>query len=497
MNTRTWLSTALWSSLAICGLLFESSAGAAPVTVKNDWHQIKPPPLRVMKPQQPTRLVLENGIILLLQQDKELPLLSMTVMLRGGSRDEPAGQTGLADIFAESWRSGGTRTRTGDQIDDFLALRAANIETGSEPTRMTLTTHCLKSDFADVLGLAVEVLREPEFRQDKIDIAKRQLNTAISRRNDEPGEIAGRESTKLAYGKDHPLARQEEYATIAAITRDDLLMWHRRFVHAGNMIVGVSGDFEQAEMVALLKQKLATLPTSQKLVIPEMGFVPTRPGLYFVPKKELNQSSIHLVQLGTTRKNPDHYALEVMNEILGGGFWARLFSNIRTKQGLAYNVGGGVGLGWEHPALYKVAMSTKSQTTGKSITALYEQVQGMLMNPPTVDELQKAKDAILNSFVFKFDSKSKILNDRMRLEFSGYPADYTEKYAEQVQKVTLDDVKRVAQKYLNPGGFAVLVVGNPDEVSEQLQQLKHLGPVQIVDITIPPPPARSAAPAPK
>jgi zinc protease len=145
-------------------------------------------------------------------------------------------------------------------------------------------------------------------------------------------------------------------------------------------------------------------------------------------------------------------------------FWARLFSNIRTKQGLAYNVGGGVGLGWEHPALYKVAMSTKSQTTGKSITALYEQVQGMLMNPPTVDELQKAKDAILNSFVFKFDSKSKILNDRMRLEFSGYPADYTEKYAEQVQKVTLDDVKRVAQKYLNPGGFAVLVVGNPDEV---------------------------------
>ena len=485
-------SQALLSSLAVFGLLLSTSAAAGPVTVKNDWHQIKPPPLRVMKPQQPSRVVLANGIVLLLQQDRELPLLSMTVLIRGGSKDEPLDKTGLTDIFAESWRAGGTRTKTGDQIDDFLALRAANVETGSESTRTSLTVHSLKKDFPEVLGLAVEILREPEFRQDKIEIAKRQLFTAISRRNDESAEIAGRESTKLAYGKEHPLARQAEYATIAAIGRDDLLMWHRRFVHAGNMVVGVSGDFEPAEMVALLKQTLGTLPTSPTVTVPEMGFVPTRPGLYFVPKREVNQSSIHLVQLGSTRKNPDHYALEVMNEILGGGFWARLFSNIRTKQGLAYHVGGGVGLGWEYPALYKVAMSTKSQTTGKAILALFEQVQGMLMSPPTADELQKAKDAILNSFVFKYDTKSKILSDRMRLEFSGFPADYTEKYAEQVQKVTLDDVKRVAQKYLNPGGFAVLVVGNPDEIGDQLNQLKHLGPVQTIDIAIPPPPPRTA-----
>jgi len=482
----------LLSSLAVVGLLVSGSAQAAPVTVKGDWRQIKPPPLRVVKPQQPSRVVLDNGIVLLLQQDRELPLLSLTVAIRGGTKDEPSDKTGLTDIFAEAWRTGGTRTKTGDQIDDYLALRAATIETGSEPTKTTLTTHCLKKDFADVLGLAVEILREPEFRQDKIEIAKRQLFSAISRRNDEASEIVGREAAKLAYGKDHPLARQEEYATVAAISRDDLLMWHRRFVHAGNMIVGISGDFEPAELVPLLKQALGSLPTSQKVTLAEMGFVPTRPGLYFVPKREVNQSSIHLVQLGTTRKNPDHYALEVMNEILGGGFWARLFSNIRTKQGLAYNVGGGVGLGWEHPTLYKVAMSTKSQTTGKSITALFEQVQGMLMSPPTIDELQKAKDAILNSFVFKFDSKAKILSDRMRLEFAGYPPDYTEKYAEQIQKVTLDDVKRVAQKYLNPGGFAVLVVGNPDEIGDQLNQLKHLGPVQTVDITIPPPPPRTA-----
>ena len=219
--------------------------------------------------------------MLLLQQDRELPLLSMTVLIRGGSKDEPLDKTGLTDIFAESWRAGGTRTKTGDQIDDFLALRAANVETGSESTRTSLTVHSLKKDFPEVLGLAVEILREPEFRQDKIEIAKRQLFTAISRRNDEPGEIAGR-----------------------AITQD-LLMWHRRFVHAGNMVVGVSGDFEPAEMVALLKQTLGTLPTSPTVTVPEMGFVPTRPGLYFVPKREVNQSSIHLVQLGSTRKNPD------------------------------------------------------------------------------------------------------------------------------------------------------------------------------------------------
>lgn len=484
-----------FSSVALAILMAIGTGRAAPVVAKNDWRQIKPPPLHVIKPQQPTRVVLENGVVLYLQQDRELPLLQMEVFFRGGTKDEPIDKTGLVDVFAESWRTGGTRLRTGDQIDDFLAMRAATVETSSETTHTGLSVRCLKKDFADVLGVAVEILREPEFRPDKIDLAKRQLYTAISRRNDESGEIASRESTKLAFGKDHPLARQEEYATVAAVSRDDLLMWHRRFVHTANMVVGVSGDFEPDQVLALLKQKLGVLPTSQKVALPELGFVPTRPGLFFVPKTDINQSSIHLVQVGTTRRNPDHYAIEVMNEILGGGFWARLFSNIRTRQGLAYNVRGGVGLGWEHNAQYRVTMATKSHTTSRAITALFEQIQGMMMNPPTAEEMQKAKDAILNSFVFKFDSKEKILLDRMRLESSGYPSDYNEKYPEMIQKVTLEDVKRVAQKYLNPGGFAVLVVGNPDEVGDQLSQLKHLGPVQIVDITIPPPPPRMNAAA--
>jgi zinc protease len=491
MRRSVFLSSLTLFLLAVC--VWTEPVHAAPVFVKNDWRQIKPPPLHAIKPQRPTRLVLDNGIVLFLQQDKELPLVTMNAVVRGGVKDEPFGKTGLADVFAESWRTGGTRTRTGDQLDDFLAMRAASIETNSDATSISLSAHSLKKDFPDVLAVAVEVLREPEFRQEKIDLSKRQLFTAISRRNDESGEIAGRESTKLAFGKDHPLARQPEYATVAAISRDDLQLWHRRFVHSGNMLVGVTGDFEPEEMIALLKRHLGTLPTGQKVVLPEVGFVPTRPGLFFIGKNDINQSSIHLVQVGTTRKNPDHYAIEVMNEILGGGFWARLFSNIRTKQGLAYNVRGGVGLGWEHNAQYRITMGTKSQTTAKAITALFEQIQGMSMNPPTQDELQKAKDAILNSFVFKFDSKTKILDDQMRLEFDGYPSEYTEKYAEQIQKITLDDVKRVAQKYLNPGGFAVLVVGNPDEIGNQLHQLKHLGPVQNIDITIPPPPPRSSA----
>ena len=136
-------SYSLLSALVMGSLLLAPPVGAAPVVVKSDWRQIKPPPLHAMKPQQPVRVVLDNGIVLLLQQDKELPLMTMNVMIRGGVKDEPFDKTGLSDIFAESWRSGGTKSRTGDQIDDFLALRAAQIETGSEATRTTLTTHCL------------------------------------------------------------------------------------------------------------------------------------------------------------------------------------------------------------------------------------------------------------------------------------------------------------------------------------------------------------------
>ena len=173
---------------------------------------------------------------------------------------EPAAKIGLVDLYGEVWRTGGTKTQTGDQMDDYLEARAAKVETGGGGDSTTIGWSCLKADFDDVFKIVLDLLHNPEFRADKLELAQSQFEESIARRNDDPRSIAARESIKLAYGADNPYARQPEYATILAVKRDDLLNWHKQYVHPNNMIVGISGDFDSAAMEAKLKAAFASWP---------------------------------------------------------------------------------------------------------------------------------------------------------------------------------------------------------------------------------------------
>ena len=452
------------------------------------WKQIPIPPLRSFKPQQPKRIELSNGMVIFLQEDHELPLIDGTARIRGGSVNEPANKTGLVDIFGEVWRTGGTKTQTGDQLDDFLEVRAAKVETGPGPDSSTISFSCLTGDLDDVFKAFQDVLQNPEFRDDKIDIAKKGEEDSISRRNDDVGGITHREATKLAYGADNPYARVPEYATVAAITRQDLIDWHKKYVHPNDIILGISGDFDSAAMEARLRSAFESWPKGESFPpFPknELQYAPAQPGYYFVSKEDVNQSNIRMVALGTTRDNPDYYAISVFNEAFGGGFSSRLFNDIRTKRGLAYGVGGGVGTNFGHQGILQIAMSTKSESTVDAIQALDEDIDDLSKKPITEEEIKNAKDAILNAFVFRLDSPDKILGERMVYEYYGYPPDWLDKYQDEVKKVTAADVSRVAAKYLHKDQLARLVVGNLKEFGKPLSSL---GAVKEIDITIPPPP---------
>ena len=227
-------------------------------------------------------------------------------------------------------------------------------------------------------------------------------------------------------------------------------------------------------------------PVLQRAFTPDKnGFDPIpepKPGYYFVQKDDVNQSAIRMVHLGTTRDNPDYYAIEVLNELFGGGFTSRLFSNVRTKKGLAYYVGGGVGTTYDHPGVFQLSMGTKSGTTAAGLDALYEEIDGLEKNPPSADELKKAKDSLLNSFIFRVDSKEKVLRERMTYEYHGYPADFLERYRAGIEKVTQGDVTRVGRRYIHKDRLAVLVVGKAADFD---RPLSSFGPVAAVDITIP------------
>jgi zinc protease len=251
------------------------------------------------------------------------------------------------------------------------------------------------------------------------------------------------------------------------------------------MIVGITGDFDPIAMERKLRDAFANWPKGEPFQPTQVTFHDPTPGVYLIEKDDVNQSMISMVDLGIERRNPDYYALEVMNELFGGGFSSRLFSNIRTKQGLAYLVGGGVGAEFDHTGVMRISMGTKSSTTVAAIHALKKQINDLVQGGVKESEVKKAKDGILNSFIFEFDSKEKALAAHMDYEFYGYPVDFLERYRAGVEKVTSADVDRVAKKYIHPEKIAVLVVGNPKDFD---QPLSVFGKVTPIDITIPEPP---------
>jgi predicted Zn-dependent peptidase len=457
----------------------------------DDYRDIDFPPLAEFEIPEPQVFDLPNGMKIFLLEDHELPLINLTARIRTGSLYEPADKVGLASMAGTVQRTGGTRSMSGDEIDDFLEARAASVETGIGGGVGFASMDSLAGDFDDVLPVFVEVLRYPEFSQDKIDLAKVQANTGIARRNDSVGAITGREFAKLIYGEDSPLATTAEYATIEAITRDDLQQWHARFYHPNNIYIGVVGDFDSAEMRRTLTEAFGDWERG-----PEFDAEVVQPvadekaGVYFIEKSDVTQASIRMGHLGITYDNPDYFPVVVMNEVLGGGFSARLFSRIRSEKGLAYNVGGRVGASFLHPGMTSFSMSTKSESMGEAVDALYEEVEGMISEPATERELELAKESLLNSFIFNYASKGQVLGQQMLFTYYGLPLDFLEKYRDNIEKVTREEVNRVAKQYLHPDRAQLLVVGKAADFD---RPMSSFGEVTEIDITIPPQPAREPA----
>ena len=447
------------------------------------WEQIPVPKLHAFHPQQPKRIELKNGIVIFLQEDHELPFVSGSVLIPGGSRDLDPAKAGLIDIYSEAWRTSGTAKMSGDAMDDFLAARAAHIETAGDVDSTALSWDSMTGDADPVFALAMDLLFHPKFDLRKLRLAQQQEATGIVRRNDDEGEIAEREAAKLVYGANSPYTRQPELSTVAGIGLADLQQWHDRTLK-GKLIVGVEGDFDPVAMEAKLRKVFGALPPAAPLPPRHDEFAGPRPGAYFIDKQDVNQSNVQIVALGVDRHNPDVPALVVLNEILGGGFGSRLFQKVRTQLGLAYAVGGGFSLPYDHPGPFRVEVLTKSVSTVDATKAALAEIDGLRTRPFTAVELQRAKDDILNSFLFRYDTREKILDERERLEFYGYPANYLETYRAAIEKVTLADVTAAAKKYVHPEKLAVLVVGNGAEIKPPVDAL-GLGAPHSIDITIP------------
>jgi zinc protease len=360
---------------------------------------------------------------------------------------------------------------------------AASVETGIATDYGWASLSVLTEDLDKTLGILADVLMRPVFPPNKIELAKIQHRSAIARRNDEPDEIASREFAKLIYGPASVYARPTEYATIDAITRDDLVAFHKRFYGPNTMMAALWGDFETATMVKRIEKAFEGWEKVDQAVPPppEVDYEYVRT-VNLVPRPDLNQSSILLGHIGGLKSSPDYFAIVVMNQILGGGFTGRLFKNVRSRGGLAYSVFGAYDTEYAFAGTFSLGCQTKSESTVQAIQAIVAEAEKIRQAEVTDEELSLAKESFLNSFVFNFDTEGEIVMRLLTYAYYDYPADFLLKAREQVEKVTKADVLRVAKEHLHPDKVQILVVGNPSDFDKPLSTL---GEVRTIDITIP------------
>lgn len=415
---------------------------------------------------------LDNGVRFFLLEDHELPLIDMQIILRSGETEVSEGKEGLARIVADAMRSGGSREYPGDKLNALLENRAAEMSFSFSLDSGSAGLNCLKKDFPRLLPVFMDVLRNPCFPEDKVALAKQQLRTSISRRNDQQRDIAVRKFRKLIYGKDSVYARVPQYETVDAISREDLLRFHDQAVRAENLYVGLVGDFDADRMQERLREAFSGVKTGggDALAFPAVDYRYER-SVHLVDKPNVNQTYILMGHIGDLRKNPDYPELQVLNEVLSGGFSGRLFQEIRTKRGLAYSVFGRYGCNVDHPGMFFVGVRTKSETTLEAIRAVEKELMAVRNKGVDAKEVRRAKERFLNSLVFNYDTPQKVLQRRMRYAYKGMDQDSFKKLISEVKGVEEEDVERVADKYLHPEKIKILLVGNKKELQDELSAM--------------------------
>ncbi|MFH1686643.1 MAG: pitrilysin family protein [bacterium] len=431
------------------------------------------------------RVTLDNGLKLYLLVDKSLPVFNASVRVNCGTWMEPADKVGLASVCGSVMRTGGTEKWTGDELDEMLEGIGGAVETDIDMTSGTAFVNVL-SEYSDMgLEVLAEVLRRPRFDEDKIELAKVEQRTAISRRNDEIGDVARREFVKQIYGADSPYARHTEYSTVGAITRDDLLAFHQAWYHPEQTQMAIWGDFDRDQIVAQVEKFFGDWPRGN-VTIPEMPKVnyTDRSQVYYIPKPDAKQAYVRIGHLGGLVTDKDYTSRIVMNSILGGGFGSRVTDNVRTKLGLAYTSGGRYISNYTYPGYFFILASTKPGSTVQAAREMIKQIKSMHTDLPTPEEMAKGKDGYLNSFVFNFDSKREVINRMMEYDFYGLPEDFLDKEKEGVESVTPEAVMAAAKANIHPDQMIVIVAGKGEDFDEPLENL-GLGPVDTLDITIP------------
>ncbi len=446
------------------------------------WENLKFPPLKKISQPNIDVSTLKNGMKVFLLKDATLPEVKVVVYIKAGDVASPENKYGLATVTFDLLRNGGNKKYTSDKFDEVIDSLGASIEVNVGKDKSEIYGNFLSEDFKKGLELISYMLLNPTFEEDKIEVEKNRIKGLISRRNDDPSQVATREFKKVIYGK-NKLTREIEYSDLNNINRNDLVNFYNNYVVPGNIYIGVYGDFDTEEVKNDLKSLFGSWnKKGEKEEIPTVKSNDKK-GVFLIDKPDVNQSNIRIGHLGILKNNPDYAAILVMDNILGtNSFSSRLMQRIRTNKGLAYSVGGGIFSNFEYPGVFMVYCGTKTSSTIDAISSILEEIKKIRMDNVSEKELEDAKKSFLNSFVFEFANGFDYLRREMELDFWGYPMDFYTKLFDKIKDVKISDVNRVAKKYIHLDDLKIVVVGKGDKLQKPLEKF---GKVTKVDISIP------------
>lgn len=427
-------------------------------------------PLKIAFPK-PERVFLPDGLLVYLFEDHELPLIDATIYFKAGSIFDPADKAGLADLAATLMRTGGTEAMPPAAVDEALEFTAAQIGLNASADMLSGSVSVVKDRFPEALRIFAAMLKSPRFDPERLEVEKARALEEIRRRYDDPGDLAELEFRKLVYGATSPWARLASVDSIGRIRRDDLAEWQRRYVHPNNAVMGVAGDFDAKKMKALLEETFrgwSNAKVTPPIVAKVRDDIPA--GVHLV-SRPLSQTRIEIGHLGVGRFDPDKFAIKILNFILGeGGFTSRLVKEVRSTRGLAYSIGGGIGLDSDR-GLFQISGSTKAGSTVEAIDLIRTILRQMRDPGPTEQEVKEAKESSVNAFVFSVDGTAPYMRAFLFYDFYGYPPDYLQTYRDNLSRVTREQVTMAARKRLNPDRLVILVVGNDQGFDRPLTSL--------------------------
>ena len=414
------------------------------------------------------RVALKAGPVAYVVPDRELPLVTVSILVRSGAYLDPVGQEGLAAFTGGLLVRGGTTSKTAEALDERLAFLAAQMSSSIGDDLGAVSLNLLSKDLPEGLAILREVLTQPRFQADKLELQRQQTLQALQQRNDDSSSIEARELESLSYGNQFWAARQPTSGSVNSLKREDLVAFHRRWFHPTNFIVSVSGDFDRSAMTQTLEKLFADWPFPGEVppAIPTQ-LKPAAPGVYVVDK-DVPQGRVSILLPGVMRDDPDYPAILLMNDIFGGGgFTSRIMNRVRSDEGLAYSAGSAFPGGVWYPSTFRAGFQSKSRTVTYATSIVLEEMKRMASGPVTDEELQTAKRSFIESFPENFNTKSKVAGIFAREEFTGRFAkapDFWKGFRQRLDRVQREDIQRVAAKHLHPERVSILVVGNKEEI---------------------------------